>query len=93
MKYPRPIIIFALLVVTFAAGYAIGTHYTSSSKGFSAASPVVAEPYYHSYKEMQVWAGVEPDGHWGPISNVAYRAKRDRVYNDKMAMETWTLGE
>ena len=63
----------------------------SSSKGFSAASPASAEPYFHSYKEMQIWAGVEPDGVWGPISDAAYRAKRDRVYCDRMAALTFEL--
>jgi len=88
-KYPPPIIMFAALIITLAIGIAIG--FLLPSKGSANATRLVVEPYFHSYEEMQEWAEVPVDGHWGPISDAAYTAKRDRVYCDKMAALTFEV--
>ncbi len=82
-------IIWTICLCIITVAIATRTFLPSSSRGSVKATRLLAEPYFHSYEEMQIWAGVEPDGFWGPISDMAYRAKRDRVYNDKMAVLTW----
>ena len=79
---------FTIGICIIAICYAIQV-LPPSSKGVGGPAQGSAAPYFHSYKEMQVWAEVEPDGIWGPISDKAYRAKRDRVYCDKAALELW----
>ncbi len=87
--YPKILIILALMVITFSFGLIVGKAFHHPSEAVVGDSPSATCLYYPSYKEMQIWAGVEPDGFWGPISDKAYRAKRDRVYGNKMAMLTW----
>lgn len=88
--YERKVI--AMLVLILVVAFII-KNFFSPPEAIPAVSPIAGDSliYYHSIEEMQEWCGADIDNEWGPETDRLYRAKWDRVYCDKMALETFNV--
>ena len=97
MNYPKPIIILAALIITFAAGCMFGIQvFSPSSRGSVNTARLVAEPY--SIKDWQQFLKDEGyyhgkiDGHLSDDwKNSKTQKAWDGWYNDKMGIATFEL--